>query len=489
MKMRIFITCLVVFCLMSFSSIPIAGADGQIPVTDLGSLGGWNSYALDINDLGQIVGYSEIQPGSSDTHAVLWQDGQMIDLVGGVEAQAVAVNNHGQIIGYGIANTTFKGFAFLWEEGTITDLGITDPKDINDLGQVVGCSRVMGNSRAYLWENGVMTDLGTLGGNQSCAMSINNHKQVIGISGTATGKVHSFIWDNGVMTDLGTLGGGYTYIEAINDHGQVVGSSTRWDGSEHAFIWENGSMRDLGTLGGNPEYTDNSYAADINDIGQIVGVSYTSLGEMHAFLWQNGTMTDLGTLGGFSTAVDINNCGQIVGRSADPSGKTRPVLWQNGIMLELGNLGGDQSKATAINELGQVIGSSNFAWPTPGEHATLWQPAAIDIKIDIKPGSNTNPINLGAKGVIPVAVLTTAEFKASDLDPATVLFAGAAPLRGIKQDVDYDGDMDLLFHFDVKKLQLTQSSVEASLTGKTYAGMSVKGTDKVKIVPVPQTYP
>jgi hypothetical protein len=113
----------------------------------------------------------------------------------------------------------------------------------------------------------------------------------------------------------------------------------------------------------------------------------------------------------------------------------------------------------------------------------------VPIHIDIKPGSSTNPINLGAKGVIPVAVLTTPEFNATTIDPATVLFAGAAPLRWTKQDVDYDGDMDLLFHFDVRKLQLTQSSVEASITGKTYAGMSVKGTDKVKIVPLPQTYP
>jgi CSLREA domain-containing protein len=107
----------------------------------------------------------------------------------------------------------------------------------------------------------------------------------------------------------------------------------------------------------------------------------------------------------------------------------------------------------------------------------------LNIQIDIKPGSSTNPINLGAKGVIPVAVLTTPEFNAATLDPATVLFAGASPLRWSKTDVDFDGDMDLLFYFAVQKLQLTRTSVEASLVGETYTGMQVMGTDKVKIVP------
>jgi probable HAF family extracellular repeat protein len=392
MKRRTFITCLVVFGLMSFSNIPIAVADVQMLATDLGSLGGGSSYALDINDLGQIVGYSELQP-AGETHAVLWQDGQLIDLGSpcGIDTHALAINKHGQIVGYDYCRNNEQVFtsAFLWEKGTITNLGSlggphTFAYDINDLGQVVGCSRVnLNDPHAYIWENGVMINLGTLGGNSSCATSINNHKQVIGTSTTATGKNHSFIWDNGVMTDLGTLGGTDALIEAINDHGQVVGWSDTHDGSRHAFLWENGSMTDLGTLGG-----DYSYALDINDVGQIVGNSYTSSGfPNHAFLWQNGAMTDLGTLSGFSTAVDINNRGQIVGRSEDPSGKTRPVLWQNGIMLELGNLGGDRSEATAINELGQVIGSSNFASPTPGAHATLWQP---NIKVGI---GNTAPVS------------------------------------------------------------------------------------------------
>ncbi|MGE5373933.1 MAG: choice-of-anchor Q domain-containing protein [Bacteroidota bacterium] len=109
--------------------------------------------------------------------------------------------------------------------------------------------------------------------------------------------------------------------------------------------------------------------------------------------------------------------------------------------------------------------------------------AVLHIEIDIRPGSSTNPINLGARGVIPVAVLTTPGFNAATLDPATVILAGAPPLRWSQRDVDHDGTMDLLFQFEVRKLQLTRPSVEASLTGETYDGLQVLGTDKVKIVP------
>ncbi len=106
-----------------------------------------------------------------------------------------------------------------------------------------------------------------------------------------------------------------------------------------------------------------------------------------------------------------------------------------------------------------------------------------DIDIDIKPGSYPNSINLGSRGVVPVAVLTTADFDASTVDPATVMFAGAAPLRWAMEDVDYDGDMDLIFHFRTRELNLDEFSTEAILTGVTFGGQAIQGVDTVNIVP------
>jgi hypothetical protein len=82
-----------------------------------------------------------------------------------------------------------------------------------------------------------------------------------------------------------------------------------------------------------------------------------------------------------------------------------------------------------------------------------------------------------------VAILTTEDFDATSVDPATVLFAGASPLRWVMEDVDYDGDMDLLFHFKTQELNLTESSTEAMLTGFTFDGLAIQGTDTVNIVP------
>jgi len=104
--------------------------------------------------------------------------------------------------------------------------------------------------------------------------------------------------------------------------------------------------------------------------------------------------------------------------------------------------------------------------------------------IDIKPGSYPNSINLKSKGVVPVAVLTTDTFNANSVDPVTVEFAGAAPLRWTLEDVDDDGDTDLLFHFKTQELleYLDENSTKAFLTGYTFGGEFIWGTDTVNIV-------
>jgi hypothetical protein len=105
------------------------------------------------------------------------------------------------------------------------------------------------------------------------------------------------------------------------------------------------------------------------------------------------------------------------------------------------------------------------------------------VEIDIKPGSYPNSINLKSNGVVPVAVLTTDDFDASGVDPGTVAFAGASPLRWAIEDVDDDGDLDMVFHFKTQELNLDENSTEAELTGLTTDGDDISGTDDVRIVP------
>jgi hypothetical protein len=105
------------------------------------------------------------------------------------------------------------------------------------------------------------------------------------------------------------------------------------------------------------------------------------------------------------------------------------------------------------------------------------------VTIDLKPNSFPNSINLGSKGRVPVAVLTTADFDATTVDPVSVVFAGADPLRWTWEDIDSDGDVDVLFFFKTRELVLLPTSIEATLTGETYDGVVLAGTDSVNIVP------
>jgi hypothetical protein len=112
-------------------------------------------------------------------------------------------------------------------------------------------------------------------------------------------------------------------------------------------------------------------------------------------------------------------------------------------------------------------------------------PPVIEVEIDIRPDSDQNVINLGSGGVVPVAILTTDDFDAGTVRPASVLFAGAAPRRWTMEDVDRDGDLDLLLNFKIRDLELDANSTEATLTGETFphaGGVLIEGTDGVRIV-------
>jgi hypothetical protein len=106
------------------------------------------------------------------------------------------------------------------------------------------------------------------------------------------------------------------------------------------------------------------------------------------------------------------------------------------------------------------------------------------VEIDIKPGSDENVINLKSRGVVPVAVLTTDDFDAGDIDPGSVEFAGAKPpVRSTLCDVDDDGDLDMLFHFKTEDLNLDEGDTTATLTCETTGGEQITATDSVRIVP------
>ena len=110
--------------------------------------------------------------------------------------------------------------------------------------------------------------------------------------------------------------------------------------------------------------------------------------------------------------------------------------------------------------------------------------AVRPIDIDIKPGSDVNPVHPFARGMIAVAVLGSDTFDVLELDVATLRFGpgAAAPVHrggGHFEDVDGDGLTDLLLHFSVEEIGIAMGDTSACLAGQTLEGTSVEGCDQV----------
>jgi hypothetical protein len=153
----------------------------------------------------------------------------------------------------------------------------------------------------------------------------------------------------------------------------------------------------------------------------------------------------------------------------------------------------DQCDANPLisNNAPQVftLGETEVIWTATdaaGNSATAKQIVTVQrfpILVDIKPESDNNVVNLKSKGVIPVAVLTDADFDATLLDASTLLFGRgqAKPDHGGHlEDVDNDGDIDLMLHFRVQDTELLSSDNEILLIGQTVSGIPVAGSDAVK---------
>jgi hypothetical protein len=115
-------------------------------------------------------------------------------------------------------------------------------------------------------------------------------------------------------------------------------------------------------------------------------------------------------------------------------------------------------------------------------------PAVQQISIQIKPGSgDTAPVNPKAKGSIPVALMSSETFDALKVDQASLSFGGEGNERSLVrcnsegQDINGDGKLDLVCHFDNQLASFEPGETEGTLKGRSDKG-PIEGRGYVRIV-------
>ncbi len=243
--------------------------------------------------------------------AFLWTaKGGMRNLgtLGGKESWALDVSADGRVV-VGIAkNASGQERAFRWTaSGGMQDLGTLGGKEswawgVSVDGRVVvgWAENASGQRRAFRWTaKGGMQDLGTLGGKWSRAEDVSTDGRiVVGVALNTSGQRRAFLWmAEGGMQDLGTLGGKRSEAYSVSADGRVVvGYAENAFGQTRAFLWRAGEgMKDL-----NQVYAKllrkGSYlivATAISPDGRfIVGEGYNAAtGRVEAFLLDTGAKT------------------------------------------------------------------------------------------------------------------------------------------------------------------------------------------------------
>ena len=134
-----------------------------------------------------------------------------------------------------------------------------------------------------------------------------------------------------------------------------------------------------------------------------------------------------------------------------------------------------------------LAGCQSVSEPEVDAASQLTVTSAIDVTIDIKPGSDPNSINPKSNGIVPVAILGSADFDVTMVNVTTLAFGpgGAVPAHkdgGHLEDVNDDGFMDLVSHYPTQDAGLTATDTEACVTGATIDGTDAEGCDAVRVL-------
>jgi probable HAF family extracellular repeat protein len=505
-----------------------------------------------------VVGYSDSDVGP-EYEAFHWTQGSAMHGLGDLpegsfysEGRAVSADGS-VVVGFGHSADGME--AFIWKDlngnGQV-DVG-EEMQGLGDLpggdhyswatgvssdGTVVaGRAYSASGHEAFIWKDldadgqvdtgEHMQPLGDLAGGEfySVAHDISADGLVVVGSSQSHSGLEAFRWTavEG-MVGLGDLPGGTFYSLAYgtsSDGSVIVG----WGNSsgERAFIWDQyHGMRDL-------KDALESYGVDLSgwtlsraygisdDAVTIVGYGINPQGNTEGWI---ATICDTAPV---NHAPVADAAGPYIAQatswdgafiqldgtpSSDPDGDTLTYQWDLDLLVDSGNDGNPRNDVDATGDIVTQlfpVGQTEIALVVVDQGGLSSDPdittvtvSVIQAEIDIKPGSYPNSINMGSCGVVPVAFLTSPDFDAATIEPATVTLRGEdfadglVKVRGKKDapvpmsdvvDVDGDGDLDLVVHLDTEKLAEYEIEAICELGALTYDGYVVSGSDTIQIVP------
>jgi probable HAF family extracellular repeat protein len=166
-----------------------------------------------------------------------------IGTLGGSESFAYDINKKGAVIGISTFANDSGFHGFLYRNGHMRDLGEFNPTSINDRSVVVGGAPTPEGNRTFIFRAGKLHILHALAGIESYPTSINNCGEVVGET-LVRPLLHAFVYTQGQLLDLNSVlppsfasHVELTAASAINNLGQVTASGFDTELSEvRAFL-------------------------------------------------------------------------------------------------------------------------------------------------------------------------------------------------------------------------------------------------------------